>query len=525
MRLRFVFFFLSLGFFYADTPYTDAAASEYLHDLKQGPYSVGYEVQHHYDHLRTFKDKIDYLGNSTEGEIARPIQISIWYPALVKENREPLSLKEYFLSFATELDFSPPDDKKKAEAIKTFQDYMISHIGQNYSEDLWNTVLKKKMIAFRDAEPVDGSFPLVIYAPGNPGMSFENYRMFEYLASHGFVVASIPSFGDHSKTMQNDLIGIEAQTRDMEFVMAVMRGFPNVDKAKTAVMGFSWGGLTNVPFAMRNRKVDALITLDGAVTMERWVKILRKSPFYNFRKFQAPVMVIIGAPADWYNVDLGFYESLKYNAAYLIRALKLPHSQFRSLANQLNVYLRKDLAQDYVQQIDLSYAIMCRYVLHFLDAYLKNSNEGFEYLKNTLEENGIPKGLFTIERKQLLNRPPMDEEFFGIIRDQGVDKAVEVFRNVRKKDPDVILFNEEVMNNLGYQYLNMGKIQTAIELFRLNVQAYPDSADVYDSLADAYLKNGDLTHAIDNYEESLRLNPENQKTRDLIKELRKKIKK
>ena len=81
------------------------------------------------------------------------------------------------------------------------------------------------------------------------------------------------------------------------------------------------------------------------------------------------------------------------------------------------------------------------------------------------------------------------------------------------------------MNNLGYQYLNMGKIQTAIELFRLNVQAYPDSADVYDSLADAYLKNGDLTHAIDNYEESLRLNPENQKTRDLIKELRKKIKK
>jgi tetratricopeptide (TPR) repeat protein len=525
MHLRFIFFFLSLGFFSTETPYTDVAASEYLLDLKQGPYSVGYKVQHHYDYLRTFKDKIDYLGNSTEGEIARPVQISIWYPALVKEHHDHLSLKEYFLSFATELDFSPPDDKRKAEAIETFQDYMISHIGESYSEDLWKTILKKKMIAFMDAEPIDGSFPLVIYAPGNPGMSFENYRMFEYLASHGFVIASIPSFGDHSKTMQNDLTGIEAQTRDMEFVMAVMRNFPNVDKAKTAVMGFSWGGLTNVPFAMRNRKVDALITLDGAVTMEKWVKILRKSPYYNFRKFQAPVMVIIGAPADWYKVDFGFYKSLKYNAAYLIRALKLPHSQFRSMANQLNVYLRKDLAQDYVKQIDLSYTIICCYVHHFLDAYLKNSHEGFEYLKNTTEENGIPEGLFTIERKKPLNRPPMDEEFFGIVRDKGVAKAIEIFNNARKIDPDVILFNEEIMNNFGYQYLNMGKIQTAIELFRLNVQAYPGSADVYDSLADAYLKNGDLTHAINNYEESLRLNPENQKTRDLIKELRKKIKK
>ncbi len=525
MHLRFIFFFLSLGFFTKGIPYTDVVASEYLHDLKQGPYSVGYRVQHHYDYLRTFKDKINYLGNYTQGEIARPIQISIWYPASVKKNHEHLSLKEYFLSFATELDFSPPDDKRKAAAIKTFQDYMISHIGQSYSEDLWNTVLKKKMIAFIDAEPIDGNFPFIIYAPGNPGMSFENYRMFEYLASHGFVIASIPSFGDHSKTMQNDLIGIEAQTRDMEFVMAVMRNFPNVDKTKTAVMGFSWGGLTNVPFAMRNRKVDALVTLDGAVTMEKWVKILRKSPFYNFRKFQAPVMVIIGAPADWYTVDLGFYQSLKYNAAYFIRALKLPHSQFRSMANQLNVYLRKDLAQDYIKQIDLSYVIICRYVLHFLDAYLKNSNEGFEYLKNTLEENGIPKGLFTIERKKPLNRPPMDEEFFGIIRDEGVIRATEIFHNARKIDPDVILFNEGVMNNLGYQYLNMGKIQTAIELFRLNVQAYPDSANVYDSLAEAHLKNGDLIQAIDNYEKSLRLNPENQKTRELIKKLRDKIKK
>ncbi len=399
MPFNFFFRFIYLGLFFAGTLHADIAIGEYLNGLKQGSYLVGYKIQHHYDYQRTFKDKANFSGNRTEDEIARPIQISIWYPALVEENQGPLFLKDYFLSFATEIDFSTPDNTREKEAIKTFQDYMIGHIGQSYNEDLWNAVLGKKTFAFMDAEPVDDSFPLVIYAPGNPGWSFENYRIFEYLASYGFVVASIPSIGDHSKTMQNDLIGIEAQTRDLEFVMAMMRNFPNVDQSKTAVMGFSWGGLTNVLLAMRNRKVDALITLDGAVTMEKWLKVLKKSPFYDYRNFQSPVMLVIGAPADWYTVDLGFYESMKHNAAYLVQALKLPHSQFRSLANQLNVYLRKDLEQGYIKQIDLSYTILCCYVRYFLEAYLKNSSEGFEYLKNAPEENGIPKNLFMIERK------------------------------------------------------------------------------------------------------------------------------
>lgn len=402
MNIRIVSLYLTLGFFLAEFTYTKAAASEYLKDLKQGPYSVGYELQHHYDHSRTFGEITDSLGKPTKGEKARPVQISIWYPAIAKANSQHLTLKDYFLSFATELDFNPPDERRKAAAIKTFQDYMIDHIGPSYSEDLWNTTLKKKAIAVMHAEPYKGKFPLIIHAPGNPGNSFENYRMFEYLASYGFVIASIPSVGDQSKEVQNDLIGIEAEARDMEFVMAVMRDFANIDKIKTAVMGFSWGGLTNVLFAMRNRKVDALITLDGAVTMEKWVKVLRESPYYDFSKFRAPVMVIIGAPADWYTVDLGFFQSLQNNEAYLIRAQKLPHSQFRSLANQLNVYLDKSLSQEYVNQIDQSYAIMCRYVLHFLSAYLKDDKTGYAYLKNPPEKNGIPHGLFTIERKKPL---------------------------------------------------------------------------------------------------------------------------
>jgi dienelactone hydrolase len=49
---------------------------------------------------------------------------------------------------------------------------------------------------------------------------------------------------------------------------------------------------------------------------------------------------------------------------------------------------------------------------------------------------------------------------------------------------------EGVVNVLGYQRLQEGATDAAIELFELNTELYPDSANVYDSLADAYLAAG-----------------------------------
>jgi tetratricopeptide (TPR) repeat protein len=65
------------------------------------------------------------------------------------------------------------------------------------------------------------------------------------------------------------------------------------------------------------------------------------------------------------------------------------------------------------------------------------------------------------------------------------------------------------MNALGYKLLGNNKTYEAIEIFKLNVEAYPGSWNVYDSLGEAYLKNGDKELAIKNYQKSLALNPEN----------------
>jgi tetratricopeptide (TPR) repeat protein len=73
---------------------------------------------------------------------------------------------------------------------------------------------------------------------------------------------------------------------------------------------------------------------------------------------------------------------------------------------------------------------------------------------------------------------------------------------------------------LGYYSLyNERDTARAIQWFKLNVRNYPDSSNVYDSLAEAYAVKGEKQLAIENYKKSLKLNPENQNGAKELKKL------
>jgi serine-type D-Ala-D-Ala carboxypeptidase/endopeptidase len=56
-------------------------------------------------------------------------------------------------------------------------------------------------------------------------------------------------------------------------------------------------------------------------------------------------------------------------------------------------------------------------------------------------------------------------------------------------------------------------------VFQLNAQVFPKSSNVWDSLGEAYVKAGDTKTAKEHYEKSLKLNPENQGAREMLKKL------
>lgn len=64
----------------------------------------------------------------------------------------------------------------------------------------------------------------------------------------------------------------------------------------------------------------------------------------------------------------------------------------------------------------------------------------------------------------------------------------------------------------------MGK-DDAIEIFKLNVEAYPEASNPYDSLGEGYMLNGDKELAIKNYKKSLELNPDNTNAVEMLKKL------
>jgi dienelactone hydrolase len=78
-----------------------------------------------------------------------------------------------------------------------------------------------------------------------------------------------------------------------------------------------------------------------------------------------------------------------------------------------------------------------------------------------------------------------------VIDNGGAVRIENKLRNLRHNDPHANLFDEHTVNMLGYEHMQEGDKQGAIDILKLNAYAYPDSANVYDSLGDAYYMAGD----------------------------------
>jgi hypothetical protein len=104
------------------------------------------------------------------------------------------------------------------------------------------------------------------------------------------------------------------------------------------------------------------------------------------------------------------------------------------------------------------------------------------------------------------------------IQSSGIDAARSKFAEIQQKK-DEYLVAEDQINNLGYEYLQAGKIKEAIAVFTLNTEAFSESFNAFDSLGEAYAAAGEKEHAIRNYKKSLELNPQSQSGIEALKKL------
>ena len=87
----------------------------------------------------------------------------------------------------------------------------------------------------------------------------------------------------------------------------------------------------------------------------------------------------------------------------------------------------------------------------------------------------------------------------------GTSKLAQKLAEARRTDPKAVLFSENLVNFIGYGHLQAGDVKGAVEIFKLNVTSFPGSPNVYDSLSDAYLADGQKDLARQNAKKAIEL--------------------
>lgn len=116
--------------------------------------------------------------------------------------------------------------------------------------------------------------------------------------------------------------------------------------------------------------------------------------------------------------------------------------------------------------------------------------------------------------------PETFSTFLLLAKVKGTPAALQRYTELKKAGGQNGDLDEGALNHFGYTLLNGGQTQDAIAVFQRNVQEYPQSANVYDSLGEAYMKAGQNDLAIANYVKSLQIDPKNQNALDILKKLR-----
>ena len=124
----------------------------------------------------------------------------------------------------------------------------------------------------------------------------------------------------------------------------------------------------------------------------------------------------------------------------------------------------------------------------------------------------ITNGVFDILYGRVPPNPKksLSEVLGPICASQGLEAAIARYREIKDREADAYDLREAELNMLGYTLLGQKKFEDAIAVFKLNLEAFPESANCYDSLAEGYMAAGQKELAIKNYAKSLELNPANR---------------
>jgi len=483
----------------------------------RGPFAVGLEVIEQYDHSRIYGYATDELGRPHTKERSRPLQTLVWYPAAaVARDSAPMTVGDYGKLLAIQTTFDKP--RKSAYATE-----WLEAMASTLSMPLW---------AVRDAPAAAGRYPVVIYAPSFSSMSWENADLCEYLASHGYVVIASPSTGATTRDMTHSLAGIDAQARDVSFLIGFARSVAGADLSRVAVAGFSWGGISSLFAAARDDRISALVVLDGSLRAYRG--LVRQAGDVHPEHMRIPLLSF--SQRYWSYEELDHYLTpAEQDGPNVLNAwvhgdfinvdlLRMTHAEFSSMYQRNEAmwwqlfHLWPHTKADY-GRLDgtMGYACVARYTLRFLDAYLKHERSAAAFLKATPAENGIPPHVMSVSYRSSKGTPASFESFRGEVGARGFGCLEDIYAEMRARNRDFWI-PESAVTEWSEELLDSGHFAEALCLLQLSVRQAPEAWALRLALGNAHRRSGQEGLAREHYRRVLELDPSNAEARKRLHE-------
>lgn len=341
---------------------------------------VGFERIDEFDSSRTYNGK------------PRHLQILTWYPAIEDSINKNTTLKFYTELTSGEINISDTSRRAKENAVNKYVNY-YSDFGTN------NFKFKKELagntIAKINSEPRNRKFPVIYFVQGRSGSPVENFAMYEFLASNGYVVVTIPAFGFNSRRMEFDSLDFQTQILDQKFVFDfVNKNFQNIEKDKQAYMGFSYGSITSLFTAMNNPKIKAVISLDGSIGYEDRISAIENFYIFEPKKFKIPILHLNTNKYKNRN-DISLIDTLDSRQKYVVTFTNLSHIDFTSfgLLRAFSDVMKTKPGDEFRTEQMYLYD----YVINFLEmALYKNKTSTDRFLRMS-KQPGFPARLIKFE--------------------------------------------------------------------------------------------------------------------------------
>ncbi len=235
----------------------------------------------------------------------------------------------------------------------------------------------------------------------------------------------------------------------------------------------------------------------------------------TFPGFNAEVMRAVAMAYDWSNY-VPVHEKYEIDQTLVeeVEGRYQSETELVEIYQENNQLLYKNiLSEEGVELVKVSDSLFVRRNSSAFIQFKKDPENGVVNLR-FLNRNDNTE-IFTLTKIANDHKRPVE-----FLLEGDYENALIAYRDLKEQDPTNPTVTEAYINDIAYDFYHADRMPLSLNTFKVNMELYPDSYQVYESYAEACEKAGEIDLAISNYSKSLELNPQNNRARNKLKALR-----